>query len=270
MSGAVSHKRGRSGRRELSFKPPHAQGAELASMSFIRVALARATACASASALAVSGLALFAAPPASAATSTSLTGVRANGQSACTQNLVITAAVDGGAAGKSRGTCRSGLLDRGRSGPRSARRRSPAASADVRSPPMATLRDRRVFITARWRAARRTRCAQPSPRFDDDPHHGGERDHARAAHPGDRVRNGQQRRLASPQGSIQFPIVGGGDIGGRSRWTVPSRPRPDPVDLPPCWVARALIATYIPSSTNCTCGASCVAHPTRPRSPLRA
>ncbi len=233
-------------------------------MSFIRVALARATACASASALAVSGLALFAAPPASAATSTSLTGVQANGQIGVPQNLVITAAVDGGPCGSV--AAPAAAVFSTVSGP--AQRIGTATfsrcvgttfqytfqwlpsatgaffiTAQVAGSTSNAVRSAITAVptTTRITVANVITLGQPTPVTASVT-----------------ANNGS---LASPQGSIQFSIVGGGNIGG-----------PIPLDsaLPPTtqiqWTpavlgSQSLIATYIPSSTNFTCGASCVSAP---------
>ncbi len=232
--------------------------------SRVRIALSRATAVASASALVVTGLALVGAPPASAATSTSLTGVQANGQIGVPQNLVITAAVDGGPCGSI--LAPAATVFAAGSGP--AQRIGTATfarcvgatfqytfqwlpsatgafsvTAQVAGSTSNAVRSTiaPVATTTRITVANVVTLGQPTPVTASVT-----------------ANNGS---LASPQGSVQFSIVGGGNIGG-----------PVPLDsaLPPTvqiqWTpavlgSQSLIATYIPSSGNFTCGASCVSAP---------
>jgi hypothetical protein len=67
--------------------------------------------------------------------------------------------------------------------------------------------------------------------------------------------------LASPQGSIQFSIIGGGNIGGPVQL---NNAVPSTVQIqwtPAVLGTQSIVATYIPSSANFTCGSTCASAP---------
>lgn len=236
----------------------------MTSMTRMRSDLARAVASASAAVLAISGLALVAAPPATAATSTSLTGVQANGQIGVPQNLVITAAVDGGPCGSIQAPAATVFSTV--SGPAQTLGTAtfarcvgttfqytfqwlPAATgsffitAQVAGSTSNAVRSAIAAVptTTRITLANVVTLGQPTPVTASVT-----------------ANNGS---LASPQGSIQFAIVGGGNIGG----PVPLNnavPATTQIQWTPAVLGgQSLIATYIPSSANFTCGTTCVSAP---------
>lgn len=224
-----------------------------------RVAAAVATA-----ALAIGGLSVAAAPPAAAATTVSLTGVNASGQVGVPQNIVITAALDGGPCGSIMGP--DATVFSTVSGPAQTLGTAtfarcvgdafqytfqwlPAATgtfyltatvADGTSNAVRTAITS-VPTTTRITLANTVTLGQPTPVTASVT-----------------ANNGS---LASPQGSIQFSIVGGGNIGGPIPLNnaVPSTTQ---IQWTPAVLgAASLTATYIPSSTNFTCGATCLSAP---------
>jgi hypothetical protein len=207
---------------------------------------------------------LFAAPLASAATSTSLTGVQANGQIGVPQNLVITAAVDGGPCGSIEAP--AATVASTVSGPAQTIGTAtfsrcvgttfqytfqwlPSATgvfyitAQVAGSTSNAVRSAIAAVptTTRITLANVVTLGQPTPVTASVT-----------------ANNGS---LASPQGSIQFSIVGGGNIGGPIPLNnaVPSTTQ---IQWSPAVLgSQSLIATYIPSSTNFTCGTTCVSAP---------
>ena len=220
------------------------------------------TATAAISVVALAGL--VNATPASAATSVSLTGVQANGQIGVPQNLVITASVDGAACGavlSPAATVLSAVTGSTQTIGTATFSRCvgsafqytfqwlPAVTgafyitATVADGTSNAVRSAitAVSTTTRITLANTVTLGQPTPVTASVT-----------------ANNGS---LASPQGSIQFSILGGGNIGGplplnnavpsttQLQWT------------PAVLGAASLVATYIPSSTNFTCGATCVSAP---------
>lgn len=226
--------------------------------------LRRGTATAAVTALALTGLATLAAPPASAATTVSLTGVQANGQIGVPQNLVVTANLDGAACGPV--LAPDATIFATATGPGQAVGTAtfaqcigsafqytfqwlPSATGVfyvTASVGGATSNAPRTQInavptTTRVTLANTVQLGQPTMITASVT-----------------ANNGS---LASPQGSVQFSIVGGGNIGApvglngqvpaitTIQWT------------PAVLGAQSIIATYIPSSTNFTCGTTCVSAP---------
>jgi hypothetical protein len=227
-------------------------------------AFQRAVAGVGISAFVLGGLAVVAAPPAAAATSVSLTGVAANGQIGVPQNIVITASVDGGACGSILSPAATVFSTV--SGPAQAVGTAtfsrcvgnafqytfqwlPAATgvfyitASVADGSSNAVRSAITAVptTTRITLANTVTLGQPTPVTASVT-----------------ANNGS---LASPQGSIQFSILGGGNIGG----PIPlNNAVPSTTQLqwtPAVLGAASLIATYIPSSTNFTCGSTCVSAP---------
>ena len=218
-------------------------------------------------AVAVSALALAAlvsAPAASASTSVSLTGVQATGQVGVPQNIVITASVDGGACGSIQAPAATVLASTGSStqilGTATFSRCVgttfqytfqwlPAATtivyvtSQVADGTSNAIRSAIVAVptTTRITLANVVTVGRPTPVTASVT-----------------ANNGS---LASPQGSIQFSVVGGGNIGGPIPLNnaVPSTTQ---IQWTPAVLgSQSLIATYIPSSANFTCGTTCVSAP---------
>lgn len=232
--------------------------------SFVRRSARRAAVLVTGAAVVMGGLALAAAPPASAATTVSLTGVQANGQLGVPQNLVITAAISGAPCGsvaapdatlfstvsvtpQTIGTatfanCVGSTFQYtfqwipATTGPQYIT----ATVADGTSNAVRT-QITAIATTTRITAASTAQLGVPT-----------------TVTASVTANNGS---LASPQGSIQFSIVGGGNIGGPVQL---NNAVPSTVQIqwtPTVLGSQSLIATYIPSSNNFTCGATCASAP---------
>lgn len=232
--------------------------------SILRRGASRATVLLTGAAVVLGGISLAAAPSASASTNVSLTGVQANGQIGVPQNLVVTANLDGAACGPV--LAPDATIVATVSGPGQAVGTATftqcigtAFQYTFQWLPSAT---GVFYVTAQVGGA-----TSNSPRTQI------------SAVPtttrvtlANTVQLGQSTMitasvtanngsLASPQGSVQFSIVGGGNIGApvglngqvpaitTVQWT------------PAVLGSQSIIATYIPSSTNFSCGNTCVSAP---------
>lgn len=231
--------------------------------SLARRAAGRLTVLVTGAAVVLSGLALAAAPPASAATSVSLTGVQANGLIGVPQNLVITAAVNNSPCGSvpaPGATVFSTVTTTQAIG-------NATFSSCIGSTYQYTFQWVPATTGPLWITATVADGTSNAVRSQINPVSTTTRiTSANTAQLGVpttvtasvTANNGS---LASPQGSIQFSIVGGGNIGG----PVPlNNAVPSTVQIqwtPAVLGGQNLVATYIPSSANFTCGATCVSAP---------
>lgn len=224
----------------------------------------RSIATAAAAGVIIAGLAIGAAPPAAAATSVSLTGVTANGQVGVPQAVVITAALDSAPCGSVQppaATVFTTVTGPGQAVGTATFARCvgsafqytfqwlPASlgvfyvSAQVADGSSNAVRSAITAVptTTRITLASTVALGQPTPVTASVT-----------------ANNGS---LASPQGTIQFSIVGGGNLGG----PIPlNNAVPSTVQIqwtPAVLGAQSLIATYTPSNNSFTCGATCVSAP---------
>lgn len=231
--------------------------------SFARGSLRRAAVLATGAAVVLSGLAIAGAAPASASTSVSLTGVQSNGQIGVPQNLVVTAAVDGGPCGSIQPPDATILGTTGSTVTLGTATFSrcvgntfqytfqwlPSAvggiwiSAQVADGTANASRSQinAVSTTTRVTLANTVQLGTPTTITASVTANSGS--------------------LASPQGAVQFSIVGGGNIGGpvQLNGAVPATVQ---IQWTPAVLgSQSIIATYIPSSSNFTCGNTCVSAP---------
>lgn len=233
------------------------------SISFTRRTARRATVLLSGTAMVLGGLALTAAPPAAAATSVSLTGVQANGQIGVPQNIVISAAVSGSPCGSVLAPDATVLGTTGATVTLGTATFSQCVgnnfqytfqwipsqvggiwiSAQVADGTANASRSQIAAVPTTTRVTLANVVQQGTPT---------------TITASVTANNGS---LASPQGSIQFSIVGGGNIGG----PVPlNNAVPSTVQIqwtPAVLGTQSIVANYIPSSTNFTCGSTCLSAP---------